>query len=68
MLRDKLPALSEPSNDFISFGQINDRISAFRVRLDRKDLAVDTKAADVVGRTKTEARPAVRQHSPCTDD
>ena len=39
-----LPHSLEPANDLIAFGQILDRVSACRMRLDRKNLAVDAKA------------------------
>ncbi len=54
VLRDELPALFEASNNFIAIWQICDRISAFRMSLDGKDLAVDSKAADVVCCTELE--------------
>ena len=52
VLRDELSALFESSNDLIALRQICDFISAFRMRLNWKDLAVDSKAADVVCCTK----------------
>jgi hypothetical protein len=44
----KLSTLFEPTNDFVAFGQITNGIPAVRMRLDRKNLAVDPKAADAI--------------------
>ena len=56
MLLDKRPAVLEPTNDLISFGQMIDFVSAGGMRLDGKDLAVHPKAADAIFRTILKSR------------
>jgi hypothetical protein len=44
----ELSAFLEPTDDLAVFGQIANGISEIRIRFDRKDLAVDPKASDLV--------------------
>ena len=52
VLLDERPTVLEPPNDIRAFRQICHLIPTFRMGLDGKDLAVDSKATDVVVGTK----------------
>lgn len=48
--------MSEPPHNFIAIGQIRHVVAAVGMRLDREDLAVDTKAADSVFGTELQCQ------------
>ena len=67
VLANELSALLKATNDFITFRQIIDLVSTGRMRFDRKNLAVDAKAANAVVGTELKGRRAGRRHSPGRD-